>query len=218
MDFDHEYEGLLSKAKSDPDAVDFQDLRLRYARSSHYAPYHAPAGDQWSLGESIRQTDGRAALRAVDARLDWNYLDVESHLLAAFLRSRMGETAKADYHRRFGGGLLGSILNSGDGRTPETAFVVINVAEEYAVLGSLGFELRTQALVEDEGHHFDEMHVHHRQTGEDSTLSFNVDIQHAWLDRQIDEDPEGLLAAFEAQISQVGREVPKGKKWWRFWR
>jgi hypothetical protein len=218
MEFDQEYEELLSKAKSDPETVDFQELRLVYARSSHYSPYHTPAGDQSSWEQLIRQTDGQAALRAVDGRLDQNYLDVESHLLAAFVYGRMDETTKADYHRRFGGGLLESILNSGDGQTPETAYTVIIVAEEYAVLGYLGLELRSQALVEGEGHYFDEMHVHHRQTGKDSTLYFNIDIPHAWLDRQIDEDPGALLASLDVLSGHAGREVPTNRKWWQFWR
>ena len=43
--------------------------------------------------------------------------------------------------------LTQSILDSGDGKTPETPYVTISVLEEDAALARLGLEKRSQALV-----------------------------------------------------------------------
>ncbi len=189
MTCDQDYDELLSKARSDPGTADFQALRWAYARSSRYDPY-APGGSRLSLGPVVPDAGAEAAMRAVDQMLEFNYLDIHAHLLAASLHTCMGDRSRADYHRRFGGGLLQSVLKSGDGRSHRTAFVVISMAEEYAVLGSLGLEMRTQALVEHGGHFFDRMEAYRRSTGEISTLYFNTDVIHAWLGRQLEVGPE----------------------------
>jgi hypothetical protein len=218
MGYDAEYEELLAKAKSSPELTDFQQLRFAYARSSHYAPYFVSEGDQRSLSEATGQTDGETAMKAIDRTLESNYLDIRAHISAASVYRGMGDAERATYHGRFAGGLLQSVLRSGDGRTPETAFVVINVAEEYAVLGSLGLELRTQALLAHKGHRFDEMRAHDSRTGKETTLYFNIDLPHTWLERQMAEHPEGLVSAFGAQIGAGGGSGPKAKRRWQFWK
>jgi len=44
-------------------------------------------------------------------------------------------------------GLVRSVLGSGDGKSLETAFVVIAIDEEYAVMAALSLRLVSQALV-----------------------------------------------------------------------
>lgn len=162
--------------------------------------------------------DEEAALEAVRRTLESNFLDIEAHLLAALIHGRLDETEKAEYHEYFAERLLRSILESGDGRSRQTAFKVINVAEEYAVQGFLGLELRVQALSADQGHHLDEMDVLHPGTGKAATLYFNTDVPHAWLERQMDESPEKLLEALGVPMRQEGGKVSKPRKWWQFWR
>jgi hypothetical protein len=79
---------------------------------------------------------------------------------------------------------IDSILDSGDGRTPETAFIVIETGEEYALLGMTGFEVIRQSLIKSNGHSYDKMEVKHRKTGETAVFFFNVDIPFNWLNKQ----------------------------------
>jgi hypothetical protein len=218
MGYDEEYEELLANAKASPESADFQELRFAYARTSHYCPYAAPRGDLGAPADVVRGMDEEAATEAVRQTLESNYLDIEAHLVAALMHRRLDETEKAEYHSHFAERLLRSILESGDGRSRQTAFKVINVAEEYAVLGFLGLELRAQALLADKGHHLDEMDVLHPGTRKATTLYFNIDVPHAWLERQMDESPEKLLQALGVPMSQEGGEVSKPRKWWQFWR
>jgi hypothetical protein len=54
--------------------------------------------------------------------------------------------------------LLDSILASGDGRSPETAFHVFQVKEEYVVLKYFRLNMVQQELLEQGVQHFDLMH------------------------------------------------------------
>ena len=88
----------------------------------------------------------------------------------------MGATEKAEFHKAVFLGLVRSILNSGDGKSLEKAWVVINVREEYVLLRVLGFRPSGQSLVNQNGHSYDVMKVKNAEDGTEQTIYFNVDI------------------------------------------
>ena len=76
-------------------------------------------------------------------------------------------------------GLIRTILATGDGKTPETAFAVIAVAEEYAIIGALGLKRGQQALINKDGHSYDLMRVTTKD-GAMERLYFNIDRVMRW--------------------------------------
>ena len=80
--------------------------------------------------------------------------------------------------------LVDSILDSGDGRDFASAFKVITVEEEYAVLRVLGLRVMGQALVTHDGSQFDQMQVKEPKSGKELVLYFNIDLPLNWLNRQ----------------------------------
>lgn len=64
-----------------------------------------------------------------------------------------------------------SILSSGDGKTPETAYVTVSVSEEYDVLFLFGLEPTGQVLIPGEVL-VDELTATNEQ-GEEFTIYFN---------------------------------------------
>jgi hypothetical protein len=72
-------------------------------------------------------------------------------------------------------GLIDSIRSSGDGKSPATAWVVISVDEEYAVLRALEFKPSGQSLLRQNGHSYDVMKAKN-DDGTEQTFYFNVDI------------------------------------------
>jgi hypothetical protein len=88
----------------------------------------------------------------------------------------MGAVDQAEFHRTVFRGLVSSIRNSGDGKSPETAWVVINVHEEYVILRILGFTPGEQSLLHNNGHSYDVMKVKNAKDGTGQTFYFNVDI------------------------------------------
>jgi hypothetical protein len=85
-------------------------------------------------------------------------------------------------------GLIDSILKSGDGLRPETAFKVITVDEEYILLGFLGLKCEGQALLKIEGHAYDRLEVKHGRTGRKKVLFFNVDIPMKWIRKTLQKE------------------------------
>src|SRR5262245_24672571 len=73
-------------------------------------------------------------------------VDIDAHLINATALKELGRVAESQHHVRWFRGLVDSILASGDGRTPQTAFVVISVLEEYSLLRALRLRPTSQSL------------------------------------------------------------------------
>ena len=69
------------------------------------------------------------------------------HMWAYGDAKHLGDNALMDIHKRWYQGLIASVLKTGDGKTPETAWKTISVAEEYAVLQYFGLARGRQALI-----------------------------------------------------------------------
>lgn len=61
--------------------------------------------------------------------------------------SNLGETKLADNYLFLYYGLLSALFNSGDGKSVETAFVVLSVDDEYEMVASLNLRVKKQELV-----------------------------------------------------------------------
>lgn len=60
-----------------------------------------------------------------------------------------------EFHAALRDALTKSIINSGDGTSPETAMFVISVVEEYQALNAMGLTVEGQRLVHKGKHHYD---------------------------------------------------------------
>jgi len=116
------------------------------------------------------------AIEQADVVLANEYVNIDAHVVESAANRELGAMEKADFHRAVWHGLIDSILKSGDGKSPKTAWVVISVHEEYVVLQVLGFTLSQQSLLHQGGHSYDEMKAKNDQDGSEQTFYFNVDI------------------------------------------
>jgi len=65
-------------------------------------------------------------------------VDVDAHVARTVAFEKLGRTADSAAEREIAIGLVKSVMRTGDGKSPETAFVVISVSEEFSTLGALG--------------------------------------------------------------------------------
>jgi hypothetical protein len=168
------YEALLEKAKRGEGAVDYGALRLAFFETEDYSPLagmmvYRPL---WGL---VGQSNWAEAVKLADSVLEKNYVDANAHMVAYIARRELKEEEKAALHRRWAEGLLESIKTGGDGKSPQTAWHVISISEEYAVLRSMNLNPVGQALVNDKGHSYDVMTVTDPQSRAESRFFFNVD-------------------------------------------
>jgi hypothetical protein len=118
--------------------------------------------------------EGAQAL--ADRMLAQNYLDLEAHFAAAEIAEKRKDAKAAAHHRYVIQGVLDSILKSGDGKSIKTAYVVVNISEEYALMGHLGLRVAGQSLIhDDEGHSYDLLRGADAEGKPAGQVYFNID-------------------------------------------
>lgn len=131
------------------DEVDFLALREAYGARTDYGER---CEDSEVAHEASSALNREAFLEVVE--LTRNPLErcpvwAQLHLWRGAALFSLGRDAEGEVHKRWFLGLTDSILDSGDGKTAETAFRTVSIPEEYAVLARLGLKRESQALIDD---------------------------------------------------------------------
>jgi len=180
------YDDYVAQVKAGKIEIDYTAFRLAYAASPKYAPYGV-AEILSKLKKAYDARDCPSAMAHAKEVFEVNFVHMEAHKIAAFCQKKAGNDEEARRQYAMFMGLFSSVLKSGDGKSPETAFVVIAVDEEYSVLETASFTPVKQALVNHGGSAFDRFEVKWRDSDSDQTVTlfFNVDRPHAQLARTL---------------------------------
>jgi len=172
------YEALLERVKKGDPGVDFFQLRMAYAASPGYDPYDfRHMGDRQAMREAFGSQDYVNAMLLAKRIVADNYLDIESHRLMGILLKAAKMPREAELEESLVTNLLDSIKNTGDGTSPKTAFIVISLAEERAMLSLsvLGFKSAgRQSLVLEGGHRYDRIEAVDPRTSKTAVFYFDV--------------------------------------------
>jgi hypothetical protein len=139
------YAELVEKAKAGDPTVDLAALR--------YAFLEAPGGHKEGFVNSrilnglFQQRDYEELLKTANDYLSQDFVDIRSHFSLAAAYHALGREEESQKEATLAKGLIKSILDSGDGKTQKTGYVVINTAEEYALLEWLGIHADSQSLI-----------------------------------------------------------------------
>jgi hypothetical protein len=136
--------------------VDFAELRARYAARSDFAEVCSQGRPLHETLDEIAEKDWTTALNLSESWLASCPVDMDAHFLAAVALTELEREEEAQAHIDWYRGLVESVLATGDGHTPETAWVVISAQEEYSILQALHVELLERRPLED---HVDAMTV-----------------------------------------------------------
>jgi len=171
------YEAMVERVKTGDQSVDFRQLRLAYAESPNYGNGPDTDPQKKSMTAALNGKDFVTAIKNADAVLAGNYVDMDAHFAEYIAHREMREPERAEFHKFVLQGLLRSITDSGDGKTPETAYQVIEVHEEYVLLNFMGVGLpKSQSYLHKNGHAYDAMTFDDPRSKKERTLYFNVDI------------------------------------------
>jgi len=171
-----EYGDLLARVKEGELSVDFQRLRFSYMESPERRAAKDVSQERAEMGRAIADRNFGRALELSEVVLKAAFIDIDGHLTACVANEELQQKWWSDYHKNVFGRLLDSILNWGDGQTAATAYKVISIQEEYAVLRVLGVTPVRQSLHRADGHSYDVFSVKDDRSGEDMQVFFNVDI------------------------------------------
>lgn len=171
-----EYAGLRDRVKKGDLDVDFKQLRVSYISSPEYKKAKDTSEESKEMIQSINAKDFKKAIKNADVVLQNDYSDMNAHFAEYIAYRELGDGKQADFHHSVFDRLVNSILKSGDGRSKESAYVVVSVDEEYVVMRVLGLRLKNQSLVRDNGHSYDVLQTEGVKSGEKAELYFNVDL------------------------------------------
>jgi hypothetical protein len=180
-DIEAELADLLARVTQSDPTVDFTRLRRLYASSARYRPF--PDAGEGAMVAAASAQDFAKAMPLARAILDRDYLNIEAHFVADAACRAAQDAACSAHHHGVAQGILNSIGASGNGQTPETAYVVISQGEEMAVARVLGFEVREQTLLTDPNGHTIDVLSGRDDAGDERQLFFNVDLALAALRR-----------------------------------
>ena len=171
-----EYATLLAALISGKTDIDYTRLRLSWMDSPEYKNAKDVSSEEKRMMTELNAKEYAKALKDSETVLASEYVNIDAHFAAFIANRETGVADKAAFHQLVFGKLIDSILGSGDGASPEKAWVVITVHEEYVVLRALGFTPHGQSVMQKDGHNYDELNVKSNQDGSEKTLYFNVDI------------------------------------------
>jgi Domain of unknown function (DUF4919) len=179
------YDDYVAQVKAGKLDIDYTAFRLAYAASPKYAPYGAVRTLMGQMKKAYTAGDCPAAMRHAKEVFEVNFVQIDAHMVTAVCQEKAGNEDEAQRAHAMFIGLVKSVLESGDGKSLETAFVVIAIDEEYSVMGALSLLPVRQALVHHRGSAFDRYEAKKRDSGQQVTLYFNVDRPQAQLARTL---------------------------------
>ena len=147
----------------------FTRLRFDTVQKQGYAPIWKSDPDRKKIQEAYRSGDADKVLSLADAWLKQLPIDADVHLMVAMCYKEKSDLPSMCQHLNVFYGLLGSIASGGDGLSEQTAFKVVSLDEEYALIQEIGGKVKNQKLVGN----FDRLEVE-RRGGKTLTLYFDV--------------------------------------------
>ncbi|MBI5745619.1 MAG: DUF4919 domain-containing protein [Nitrospirae bacterium] len=178
------YSSLLERVKKGDKPVDFREFRLAYTKTQDFNPYEDDEDTHRKVFDALDKKEYEKAAAYAKTILEKDYVNIDAHFASKIFYREMKDEERADFHDFIVQGLINSILDSGDGRSPETAYQVIRPREEYIILAVFGLKMKEQSLIESNSHQYDKLKVKDMKTGEASVIYFNVDIPKTWLDKR----------------------------------
>jgi hypothetical protein len=169
------YEAMLERVKKGDLDVDFQALRYAYADSGgDRADRRAVNELVGAMFRAYKTKDFDGAIEAAKKILDIDYLDIDAHVVCDLSYRMLSNTISAEPCHEMASRLLRSISDSGDGATPETAYRVIAVREEYSFLNAVGLTPIGRKVVARDGRDVDAIDVAGKDAGEARTVYFTL--------------------------------------------
>lgn len=171
-----EYASLLARVKNGDLTIDFKQLRFSYMDSPERHNAKDTSSDEKEMWQLLNKKDYKAAIEKADVVLASEFVNLDAHFVEFRAYQELQNGQQSDFHHAVFGGLIKSILDSGDGQSLQTAYVVISTHEEYVLLNLRGLRPNKQNLVMDHGHSYDVLEAIDPDTQKTVTLYFNVDI------------------------------------------
>lgn len=149
------YLDMIAQSKAMKDDFDFAAVRAIYPRTRFFNPYSAsPKTDVPALFQNALTRSPAALQRLEDYKRD-NFPLVEMHSGYMNHYNALNKPELAAYHKWALAGFVRALLESGDGRSAEKAYRVMNVSEEYMLAENAWMKVTGQRIENKNGRVYD---------------------------------------------------------------
>lgn len=138
------YVNLLETGKTDIDYVDFRNSFLESKQFSKKGTNYDSLKKQ--VYAEIKNKNYNDVIRLTKAMLSIDYTSLFAHKILQQTYKILGDTLNRNKYHDIEFGLLYSITKSGDGKTCETGWHVIQIEEEYFIINMIGADFQSQSI------------------------------------------------------------------------
>lgn len=169
-----DYAALVTAAKDGDPGVDYTVMRQTYTQTPDYDPFGKKTdGLMHDAQAAYLAKDCKTALAKFKMAIAFNFTLSDAHALSADCMAQLGDKKGEAREEAIAQGLFDSIIASGDGKSPKTAFWVVSRHEEEVVFATAGLDAKGQATLKTDHGPVDKFAVTDDK-GKKSTLYFNV--------------------------------------------
>ena len=170
-----DYGALVTAAQDGDPGVDYTVMRQAYAQTPDYDPFGKKTDGLMRDGQAAYiAKDCKTALGKFKMAIAFNFTLSDAHALSADCLEQTGDKKGEAREEAIAQGLFSSILISGDGKSPNTAFWVVTRHEEEEILAVAGLDGKGQATLTTAHGPVDKFATTDAKTGKKGALYFNV--------------------------------------------
>ena len=149
------YSDVVRTLEAGETKINYRQFRESFLASEQFRARGARAAELDSarkrMHEMMKVSNYPEIIEAAKTIASIDYTDMEAHKILQQTYKILGDAPNQKKHHDIEFGLLNSIVKSGDGKTCQTAWPVIQVTEEYFILEMLGAKLLKQSVDETGG-------------------------------------------------------------------
>ncbi|MDE1153235.1 MAG: DUF4919 domain-containing protein [Micavibrio sp.] len=177
---DANYLTLVDAALARPESADWKMLRTLYPSTSFFAA-HQEDGPVKGLHEAADKAAAEKTPEAIKAFTDLmrqHMASIDAHLYALHIGTAAPlDFVHPDFEKQAARGLLEAIASSGDGQNAATAFTVLGVDEEIALMRMFfNFKVSNKAREHTNGHDYSVFSVEDVKTARKAEMYFRTDL------------------------------------------
>ncbi|HXS08044.1 MAG TPA: DUF4919 domain-containing protein [Rhizomicrobium sp.] len=170
-----DYAALVTAAKDGDPGTDYTAMRQAYAMLPEYDPYGKKTNDLMRQGQAAYEAkDCKTALVKFRAAIDASFIISDAHALVADCLEQAGDKEGEKREEQIAQGLFDSIIASGDGEKPETAFHIVTLHEEEAIMAISGVNGTAREQLATDAGPVDKISITDAKTGEKGAVYFNL--------------------------------------------
>lgn len=129
------------------DSANYSELRNQIGWSDDYDAICSVGRPLSKMSVAMTNKQWEEAVELGNSWLNKCPIDMRIHYYMGMSLEQLGRENESNDHFRWMSGFMDALVASGDGKSPETAYEVISVSEEYDAIYIFGLKTKSQALV-----------------------------------------------------------------------